>query len=35
MALSEAIIDKIKVLIYEDNKTEAEEVLMAKTGLSK
>ena len=34
MALSEATINKIKVLIYEDKKTEAEEVLMAESGLS-
>ena len=34
MALSEAIINKIKVLIYEDKKTEAEELLMAESGLS-
>ena len=35
MALSEATINKIKVLIYENKKDEAEALLIAETGLSK
>ena len=35
MALSEATINKIKVLIYENNKEEAETILVAEVGLSK
>ena len=35
MALSEATISKIKVLIYENKKDEAEALLIAETGLSK
>lgn len=35
MSLSEAIINKIKVLIYENKKDEAEALLIAETGLSK
>jgi hypothetical protein len=35
MALSEATINKIKVLIYENKKDEAEAILIAETGLSK
>jgi hypothetical protein len=34
MALSEAIINKIKVLIYEDKPDEAEVILIAEAGLS-
>jgi len=34
MAISEAIINKIKVLIYEDKEEEAEAVLIAEAGLS-
>ena len=34
MALSEATVNKIKVLIYENKKDEAEAVLITETGLS-
>jgi uncharacterized protein DUF3592 len=34
MALSEAIVNKIKVLLYEDNKEDARKILVAEAGVS-